>query len=261
MAHAYEVIRDLMKRHTNDLFFTEVKNGSTYFQNHSRIDAMAVAKSWVHPMITGYEVKVSRSDYLRDSKWMAYLDMCHEFYFVAPAGVVQEPEIPDGVGLKVWYPSGTFKTVRKAKYRNIPLPTDTLMYLLMQYAVSSTDATPRDNTEALLMWLEDKASSRILADRVKTKLFQRVSELEEKASSGIYELNRAKEITEENKEIRKLLEEAGLSGGYWGINSSIRQLIARANANENAGDVAKKLRDLATEIESGTPKKQQEAAT
>jgi len=47
----------------------------------------------------GYEIKVSREDFLQDKKWESYLKFCTWFYFVAPVGIIKPEELPDGIGL------------------------------------------------------------------------------------------------------------------------------------------------------------------
>jgi len=50
-----------------------------------------------------YEVKVSRRDWLQEMrqpyKRMAAYRMCNRFYFAAPAGMIDQHEVPDGCGL------------------------------------------------------------------------------------------------------------------------------------------------------------------
>lgn len=47
----------------------------------------------------GYEIKVSRSDFLADKKWQEYLKYCRVFYFVAPTGIIKPSELPPEIGL------------------------------------------------------------------------------------------------------------------------------------------------------------------
>ncbi|MCL6443133.1 MAG: hypothetical protein K6T83_06715 [Alicyclobacillus sp.] len=96
------VLHALAKRHAEkDVWFTHVKNGPTHYANPGELailDGVAIAKSWAHPTIRGYEVKVDRGDFLRDNKWPKYLEMCHELSFVCPPGVIEPEEVADGVG-------------------------------------------------------------------------------------------------------------------------------------------------------------------
>ena len=69
------------------------------------------------PRITGYEVKVSRSDFLSDvrsGKWEKYLAWCHRLYFVFPMGFsVASGEIPKGVGGIFWDPHARRRVIFK----------------------------------------------------------------------------------------------------------------------------------------------------
>ena len=47
----------------------------------------------------GYEIKVSRADFLQDKKWESYLKFCNWFYFVTPVGIIDPKELPDSIGL------------------------------------------------------------------------------------------------------------------------------------------------------------------
>ncbi len=47
----------------------------------------------------GYEIKISRADFLSDKKWESYLKYCTWFYFVAPEGIIKKEELPEKVGL------------------------------------------------------------------------------------------------------------------------------------------------------------------
>jgi len=62
---ASDVMRALEQKHTQkinpDQFFAEVSCGSGGSQ---RLDAVAIKPSWTKPQITGYEIKVSRRDFM-----------------------------------------------------------------------------------------------------------------------------------------------------------------------------------------------------
>lgn len=47
----------------------------------------------------GYEIKITRADFLADKKWKQYLKFCNWFYFIAPEGVIKKEELPDNIGL------------------------------------------------------------------------------------------------------------------------------------------------------------------
>src|SRR5690606_37137616 len=136
----------------------ECKDGPTHGAEHRRLDGWAMAKSWAHPTVTGYEVKVSRSDFLQDTKWPDYLPMCNELYFVCPTGLIQPPEVPAEVGLLWASKTGTkLYTKKKAQYRDVKIPEEVFRYVLMCRA-KITDEHPSfgSTREYWERWLEDQ---------------------------------------------------------------------------------------------------------
>ena len=70
---ASDLLALLAKKHSADVFVPECKTGGTWAGTHLRLDAWAMRRSWTHPTVWGYEIKVSRSDFLSDDKWVGYL--------------------------------------------------------------------------------------------------------------------------------------------------------------------------------------------
>lgn len=93
MANLLQLLRE---KHSKDTFVDECLMGSA---GNRRLDAWVMLPTWSPPTCIGYEIKTDRSDFLRDDKWPAYLPVCHQFYFVAPAGLIQPAEVPEGCGL------------------------------------------------------------------------------------------------------------------------------------------------------------------
>lgn len=62
-----------------------------------RVDAaiIDVSKRWIR----GFEIKVSRSDYLRDEKWHEYTEFCSSLTIVCPQGLIRKDEVPAPFGL------------------------------------------------------------------------------------------------------------------------------------------------------------------
>ena len=105
------------------LFF-ELANGTGSRVNQRYVDAFAMHlwPSKGHTRIA-YEVKVSRADFIRELEqpdnrsWG--MEISNEFWFVAPAGVAKEEEIPQDCGILQVSKNG--KRLRKvvcARYRN-----------------------------------------------------------------------------------------------------------------------------------------------
>jgi hypothetical protein len=92
-----DVIR-VLNRHCTEQklkFFAHVYRGSKGYI----LDGFAMSKAYGGMKTIGYEVKVSRSDFLQDKKWQNYLPVCNTFYFVSPPDVISKADLPDGIGL------------------------------------------------------------------------------------------------------------------------------------------------------------------
>jgi hypothetical protein len=62
-----------------------------------RIDAaiIDVSKRWIR----GFEIKVSRGDFLADEKWQDYAEFCSSLSIVCPEGLISKEEVPEPFGL------------------------------------------------------------------------------------------------------------------------------------------------------------------
>lgn len=130
---ADDILNLLEKRHADDVFYTEVSIDSGF----RRMDAWSMRKSWAKPLVVAYEVKVSRSDFLRDHKMQEYMAFCNELYVVAPKGVLSIDELPEGCGyLEVTSTGNRLLTRKKAQYRECVLPEEFYRGLLFSKADS-----------------------------------------------------------------------------------------------------------------------------
>jgi hypothetical protein len=216
--------RALAKRHTDDFFLTEVKNGPTHFARDLLImDAMAIKKSWANPCITVYEVKVDRQDFLRDEKWPGYRAYCHRLYFACPAGLIQPEELPEDVGM-VWYnvEKGTLYTKKKAHHREIDISSEMLYYILMSKVQSDRHPFFNSQRELLEAYVQDKEDRVKLGWSVKSKLIDRINELERE----IEKLKRYKDDAELLGKIRSILKEAGIDNYYWCLEDNLRKALS-----------------------------------
>ena len=182
---ATQLLDLLAARHAKDVFVPECKTGPTWYGAPIRLDAWAMRKSWAHADTYGYEIKVSRSDFLRDDKWTAYLDYCSHFSFVCPPGTIEPSEVPQDVGLIVSSKNGKrLYTKRKASPRDVEIPESLWRYLLMWRCRIVDFYEKPDNAAFWRAWLQGKrekhdlgfAVSRSLARRFKDKCGQVVGE-------------------------------------------------------------------------------------
>jgi hypothetical protein len=183
---ASHIKKALANIHTNDFFATECKNGPTYNPAPGGLlifDAIAIAKSWARPQITVYEVKVSRSDFLRDGKYQCYLPYCNEFYFVVPKGLIKKEELPTEVGLKYYYPeTGAIKTVKKAIYRYVEINAMMMFYIIMNKIDSDRIPFYSSKAEYAAAYIESQQQQYEIGKEFGTKLTKEVDQLKKQLS-------------------------------------------------------------------------------
>lgn len=197
----------LWKMHSNrsSYFITECKTCSTYFPDPQGLlifDGLAIAKSYTKPCIIGYEIKISRSDFLGDNKWHLYLQYCNEFYFVVPKGLIKKDELPDGVGLIYYDPTAkqVLHIVKKAQYRVIDDPVGVYKYIIFSRLQEDRLPFYEDKAEYAKAYLEDKHYKKVLGDKFGTQMakdLQDAVERLDRVSHSEYELEcwkKAKEV-------------------------------------------------------------------
>ncbi len=111
-----EILALLAQKHGGDVFIPECKDGETWAADGLlKLDAWVMKRSWSPLTTIGYEIKVSRQDFEQDEKWMRYADLTHKFYFVCPAGLIREEDLPKGIGLMWVSKARKLHTRRKAE--------------------------------------------------------------------------------------------------------------------------------------------------
>ena len=151
---ATDIVRLLAARHSEDVFVPECKTGASWTAvKCPRLDAWAMKRSWARPATYGYEIKIARGDFLQDDKWPDYLGYCHYFSFVAPAGLIQPEEVPEGCGLICVSSTGTkLYTKRKAPRREVQVPDTLYRYVLMSRAKIVSGTLPIEDGDAREYW-------------------------------------------------------------------------------------------------------------
>lgn len=248
---ASDVISLLAQKHAADVFVRECKDGPTQSTGgrHLRLDAWAMSRSWSKPMTFGYEVKVSRSDFLNDMKWPAYLDLCSNFYFACPHGLIQPDELPAEVGLLWVAKTGTrLFTKRKAVYREVQIPESLFRYILMSRA-AITDHDQVGGTERGMRaywerWLEKREIDRSFGFMVGKTLRERIEEEIMKARRENAHLERR---LNDYEDIRTLLRDLGLDPerpGDWAVRRTVRE-VAQGISPQLKASLGKALDELA----------------
>ena len=197
--------RALAERHEKDFFLTEVKNGSTYFPANGGLrilDALAIKKSYTHPCFTGYEIKISRSDFLRDSKFYTYENLVNELYLVCPKGMIDRTELPESVGLLYYDPKDKFVRMKKrAIYRKIEYSPEMLLYII--YSRLDSDRLPfySRREEYCKDYVQHKISNRTLASAVRSRLIADNARMEREISE-----NNGDRIRRERERLNRIMQ-------------------------------------------------------
>jgi len=216
----------LKKRHAKDIFVPECKNGPSYCGGLRLLDAWAMKRSWANPCYTGYEIKISRGDYLSDEKWPEYLDLCNEFYFVCPHGVIKPEEVSMNVGLLVASKTGSkLWTRKKAPFRILENPPNLLLeYILMARAII-VDSIEYNNqgssAEYWRNWLNDKNAKLDLGTQCSRKLRK---SYEEQVYNVTRDSKALKSEIEKYREISDMCNKLGINPRYtWNIEEKLKK--------------------------------------
>lgn len=175
---AGQVIELLATRHSKDVFVPECKDGPTQSSSHLRLDAWAMRRSWSDAATFGYEVKVTRADWLRDDKWVYYIPLVNHFSVVAPKGIVQATELPEGVGLLEVVGEKRLLTRKKAARKEIQHPETLYMYVLMCRARIERETYETSRLDYWRNWIAQKAESRGIGYQVRAKIREHVERVE-----------------------------------------------------------------------------------
>lgn len=251
---SYEIKGRLADKHVKDFFMTEVKNGPTQLVEQGGLailDALAIRKSWVNPLFIGYEVKVSRQDFMRDTKWHKYLPLVHQFYFVCPPGIIQPEELEPDVGL-MYATAKTFSVKKRAPYRNIEIDSLMLMYIIMNKIDSDRTPFYSEKSSFFQQWLDNKIDTTTLGYRVSSELVKRLKEAEKLAES----VKEAKEKSLTLDKVLFLLKSYGIDYQNWRyardvvdeevLRTSLQQLTA-CSASKDVVSQAERLSKLLSE--------------
>jgi len=179
----------------------------------------------------GYEIKISRQDFLRDNKWPKYLGMCNELYFVCPWKIIRIDEVPADCGLMWVSKSGTVVTKKKkAPYRKIEEPVNLLKYLLM--ARTEIDSRYQKlsygnglNRQFWENWLIDKKENWCFGQKLGKSLRE---EIKKKILEVNFENARLQKLVKEYDKIATIIKELGFDPkifSVYRVSNKIRDLI------------------------------------
>lgn len=208
------IILDILRRkHSEDTFVPECKDGPTSY-GYLRMDAWVMKNSWANLRFIGYEIKVSRSDFLNDEKWRGYLNYCNQFYFVTSSKeIIDRDELPKEAGLIVASKNGrSSRTVKKSPFRDIEPPTRLLCYILMWRSSIDGHLRGSNNLSHWKEWLLQNEENRRIGYEVSTALRLRYRKDVEDVNQRISPLKDRIEFCES---IEKILSDMGVDISSW----------------------------------------------
>lgn len=249
---ADHILQLIQARHSGDVVVPQCKNGQTWGKRDLlKMDAWVLCRSYSPLRTIGYEIKVSRQDFERDQKWTGYLDLCHEFYFVCPGGLIRAIDLPQRVGI-VWASKEKLFTKRKAEYvePDITKLTNLLIYIVMARSqivanMYDRDATPQPSKlESLRNYIELAEQKKELAYFVKGHVRR------------IYDEVMSKHRTLQSREgnianFKAALEKLGIiwnpEGNFWTDNMKVENAIRELKKGINEYTV-RDMRNLARSL-------------
>ncbi|MDF2842496.1 MAG: hypothetical protein K0R00_922 [Herbinix sp.] len=239
-----DIKKALARKHEErEFFITECKNGPT-MTGMLQFDGLAIYKSWAHPNIVGYEIKISRSDFQRDTKFFQYMPYCHELYFVVPTGLIDRMELPNDVGL-IYYNSKTqtLTTKKKAIHRNIEINADMLLYIIMNRLNNDRLPFHSSKQEYFQDWLNSKLNDRQLGNMVSSKLINRINELHDINRRSGYIEEQLKELSE----LHEVMDRYGIHS--WNAVKGLEEALSKPYPKK-IDDIHKRLTKVVEEMDS-----------
>lgn len=229
---AVDVTTDLLRRLRNrerdgEIFLCQVGDDAG-FRNRGWSDAISM-QTWPSKtlVIRGYEVKATRSDWLREldlpAKNVVWQKQCHEWYVVAPKDVVRGEELPSEWGLLV--PKGN-DALRIAKR-----PSAKIEYLVdvpvsLMAAVFRAVGNERDHFE--------KVGRREIYEEERERVAGQIERLEREAKDWE---SRHMELVE------------ALGGRRWDNFDKLKKIAAAVSELEKSEDPKRLVRELCEKLE------------
>lgn len=190
-----EIKDALKKRYHYDScgFYTEIDAGPDALGRSFRLDGVNLRVSGNSMLadvkgmfVQGFEIKVSRSDFLRDSKWNLYWDYVNTLTLVCPKGMVKPNEVPEKFGLMYYNPDS--KTLRYKRQPSINENADSSSVkdsiLVRLFYGMLNDGKFKDygqkRYESAKEYIDEKNNKKDVGKMFGTKMAKRIDELEHK---------------------------------------------------------------------------------
>lgn len=201
-------------------------------QGSKILDAWVQLRTWVPWTTIGYELKVSRNDFLSDRKWVEYLPVCHEMYFVCEPKLIAPEELPENIGL-LWRAGHRLYCKRKAVRRDVDHQKicRLMAYLLMSrtrmvanmWEANGTNSTKSNlRSERMAQYRKDLEERQTLADIVRERVLTEWQELRRNISRSEKD---AKQAVEALKKMQDELQSRVVQwdGKAWSVSNAVDQ--------------------------------------
>jgi len=254
-----QIISLLEQKHSKDVFVPECKNGETWgARDLLKLDAWVLVRTY-SPLITiGYEIKCSRADFEADQKWTSYLDLCHQFYFVCPAGLIRATDLPSNIGL-IWASKDKLHTKHKAERRqpDIEKMNRLLIYVLMSRSkiVADMNAVHAPDPKTRLEYIRDSIADATARKELSYIVKGHIREVSEALHKKESELTfREQDMKRFEKQLAKLGITWNSDSHNWQDTEKVSQSIDKLKATldnwtlRNMGEVGSRMKALADEL-------------
>lgn len=223
----------LVQRHAKDVFVAGCALGSRQL-GAKELDGWALLRTWSPVTTVGYEIKVARSDWLRDQKVPTYQRTVHLMYVVAPKGVVQALELPAGCGLLEVSSTGhhlltRVKPVRHENPDNGPL----LLYVLMSRTRIVDDmheANGPNRDAAVALWrgfVEGRCDRKVLGIAASRRVAEELRKATAEAHAARFECDLFRPVAEAMAELLGEPVERIKAMGSWWLVQRLREVTGQ----------------------------------
>jgi len=244
------ILKLLLNKHSDSICVPECKTGKSWDNKAMhKIDLWVMKKSYTQPQTIAYEIKVSRQDFLRDDKWQEYLPYCTDFYFVAPAGIIDPTEVPGQAGLFLTSKNGTMLYCKKkSPHRPTAIPASLLTYIVMSRAKIVASAYTNNSNSSFNMrtywekWLTEKKEKREfgyhVSKRIRELYAEKVTEVEKKQ-------DRLEGQIERLENVETILKELGFDSKKlsWDYKDRIKDRIKEISSGLPEKDIVRNLEE------------------
>jgi len=229
--NANQILELLQNKHIKDVVIPECKNGETWgARDLLKLDAWVLRRSYSPLTTIGYEIKTSRADFEKDQKWTGYLDLCHEFYFVCPAGLIRATDLPSRVGI-LWASKGN-RLYTKRKSERVEPDVKKLNRLLIYVVMARSkivanmymlDVEEKSRTQQIREAVEKANEQKELAYFIRGHIRKLYEELTKKEADLSY---RERNVEDFERQLARLGITWDSERADWQDNQRVQQEIA-----------------------------------